>query len=117
MKEILLIPTKCKVGFQLREDTYTGKFVTADASGNISLTAVEQVGSYWTITAPVLSDARLTGDESLVSLKSKHPSLKNNYLRHQNLNLYAWDPTSTANDSYFMEAAVWNFVDLDGVSR
>lgn len=92
-------------------DSKTGKFVTADASGNISMTADEQPGSFWTVTAPLKADGL-----PWFSLKSNHPSLTNSYLRHQDFFLYAWAEDHSNSDEHFKEAATWNFATKNPIS-
>lgn len=87
-------------------DSKTGKFVTSDAQGNISLTTDEQPGSYWTVVASMQSGL----DPTWFSLRSNHPSLKNHYLRHTSLVLFAQAPNTVAAE-YFNGDASWKFVD------
>jgi hypothetical protein len=83
-------------------DSESGKYVTTDASGNITLTADEQEGSYWTVTAALQGGL----DNTWFSLKSN--LLPDRYIRHDRYTLYAH---VTGYGQHFNGDASWKFVE------
>ncbi len=86
-------------------DSESGKYITTDASGNVSLTTDEQEGSYWSVETAIQSGL----DNAWFSLKSKHSSLTNHYLRHAGFILYGHPRQG---DAVYLGDASWKFVGL-----
>ena len=74
-------------------DVETGKFLTTDAQGNVTLTSTQVDGSLWEISNAFPNNV---DKDVWFSLKSKNSRLPNNYLKHMDYSMYAHQPGKEA---------------------